>query len=224
MVFKSCRCSSTNEYNTLEPYVDTLTMSTHHSMEHEVCAQFTSEYVEKCQRGELKGKSIVEVVQNAKADLVRNNANGHHNHRPVGKAQVQDRGLVRGRMKETFAKTAAERFGSGWVGLGGKKDGKLAITSTMNQDNPLMPNVQEPMIPILDLDGWEHAYSLQYQNRRTEYIRGVLERGQLGPGRALLRGVCRQAKARVARDGGPRGAIDQPQASSRKVVRSQRVE
>jgi Fe-Mn family superoxide dismutase len=73
-------------------------------------------------------------------------------------------------MKEKFNNAAATRFGSGWAWLGVKADGKLAITSTPNQDNPLMPNVDEPLIPILGLDVWEHAYYLKYQNRRPEYI------------------------------------------------------
>lgn len=86
------------------------------------------------------------------------------------KSKIEDSFGSVDRMKETFAKTAAERFGSGWAWLGVKQDGSLAITSTMNQDNPLMPNMQVPMIPILGLDVWEHAYYLKYHNRRTEYI------------------------------------------------------
>lgn len=74
-------------------------------------------------------------------------------------------------MKDQFNKAASTRFGSGWAWLGVKPDGTLAITSTPNQDNPLMSKVvEEPMIPILGLDVWEHAYYLKYQNRRPEYI------------------------------------------------------
>jgi len=175
------------EYNALEPFVDTLTMSIHHSLEHEVYVQFTNEYVQKYQQGELKGKSIVEVVQNAHADPIRNNAGGHYNHSlfwtvmcspgtaaagPSGKlkTKVEDAFGSVDHMKELFTETAAARFGSGWAWLGVKRDGSLAITSTANQDNPLMPNAREPMIPILGLDVWEHAYYLKYQNRRAEYI------------------------------------------------------
>jgi superoxide dismutase, Fe-Mn family len=175
------------EYNALEPYVDTLTMSIHHSLEHEVYVQYTNEYVEKYQHGELKGKSIVEVVQNARAEQIKNNAGGHYNHSlfwtlmcspgsaasgPSGKlkAKIEDAFGSVDRMKEQFAKVAAARFGSGWAWLGVKSNGELAIASTMNQDNPLMPNAQDPMIPILGLDVWEHAYYLKYHNRRAEYI------------------------------------------------------
>merc|ERR1719335_1481928 len=76
-------------------------------------------------------------------------------------------------MKEQFTQAALTRFGSGWAWLGVKPDGKLGITSTANQDNPLMEGLEypvEPMIPILGLDVWEHAYYLQYQNRRPEYV------------------------------------------------------
>ena len=74
-------------------------------------------------------------------------------------------------MKAKFSDTAAKRFGSGWAWLGVTPDGKLAITSTPNQDNPLMDGAEgEKMIPILGLDVWEHAYYLKYQNRRPEYI------------------------------------------------------
>lgn len=75
-------------------------------------------------------------------------------------------------MKQQFNAAAATRFGSGWAWLGVDAHGKLCITSTPNQDNPLMPGADDPMIPILGLDVWEHAYFIQYQNRRVEYIRG----------------------------------------------------
>ncbi|KAJ0391059.1 hypothetical protein P43SY_010640 [Pythium insidiosum] len=175
------------EYNALEPYVDTLTMSIHHAMEHEVYVQFTNEYVEKYQHGELKGKPIDYVVQHARAEKIRNNAGGHYNHSlfwtvmcspgdaaagPTGqlKRKIEDAFGSVDRMKEEFTQTAASRFGSGWAWLGVKSDGSVGITSTMNQDNPLMPNANDPMIPILGLDVWEHAYYLKYHNRRTEYI------------------------------------------------------
>uniref|UniRef100_K3W5B6 Superoxide dismutase n=1 Tax=Globisporangium ultimum (strain ATCC 200006 / CBS 805.95 / DAOM BR144) TaxID=431595 RepID=K3W5B6_GLOUD len=174
-------------YDALEPYVDTMTMSIHHSTEHEVYVQYTNEYVEKYQHGELKGKNILEVVQNARAEPIRNNGGGHYNHSlfwtlmappgmsssgPTGqlKSKIEDKFGSVDRMKEEFAKVAAARFGSGWAWLGVKSDGSLDITSTMNQDNPLMPNAVDPMIPILGLDVWEHAYYLKYHNRRAEYI------------------------------------------------------
>jgi Fe-Mn family superoxide dismutase len=97
---------------------------------------------------------------------------GSTNTAPHGalKARIEaDFGSV-DQMKEKFNAAASTRFGSGWAWLGVKADGSLAITSTPNQDNPLMPHVENPMIPILGLDVWEHAYYLKYQNRRPEYI------------------------------------------------------
>jgi Fe-Mn family superoxide dismutase len=113
---------------------------------------------------------------------------GHYNHSlfwkwmaPVGescqgpsgalKAKIEDRWGSVDAMRKTFNEAAANRFGSGWAWLGVKSDGSLDICSTANQDNPLMKGIAEvPMIPILGLDVWEHAYYLKYQNRRPEYI------------------------------------------------------
>ncbi|ETW04856.1 hypothetical protein H310_03977 [Aphanomyces invadans] len=175
------------EYNALEPFVDTQTMNIHHTKHHQAYINNINNYINTAQGEELKTKSILEVVKSATAPAVRNNGGGHYNHSlfwtwmtspgstntaPHGnlKARIeQDFGSV-DQMKEKFNAAASTRFGSGWAWLGVRADGSLGITSTPNQDNPLMPNTEDPMIPILGLDVWEHAYYLKYQNRRPEYI------------------------------------------------------
>ncbi|KAF0747303.1 hypothetical protein AaE_007773 [Aphanomyces astaci] len=180
------------EYNSLEPFVDTQTMNIHHTKHHQAYINNINNYINTvraaCAQGEeLKTKSILEVVKTATAPAVRNNGGGHYNHSlfwtwmaapgstntaPHGnlKARIeQDFGSV-DQLKEKFNAAASTRFGSGWAWLGVRADGTLGITSTPNQDNPLMPNTEDPMIPILGLDVWEHAYYLKYQNRRPEYI------------------------------------------------------
>lgn len=120
------------------------------------------------------------------ATVVRNNGGGHWNHGffwKVMAAPTESNGPSAelksaidssfgslDEMKAKFNAAAAGRFGSGWAWLGLKADGTLGITSTANQDNPLMPIADDQMIPILGLDVWEHAYYLKYQNRRPEYV------------------------------------------------------
>ncbi len=98
---------------------------------------------------------------------------GESNPAPFGilKSKIEERWGSFDAMRTEFNQAAANRFGSGWAWLGVKSDGSLDICSTANQDNPLMQGIAEvPMIPILGLDVWEHAYYLKYQNRRPEYI------------------------------------------------------
>lgn len=172
-------------YTALEPYIDTQTMYLHHQMHHNA-------YVTKLNDAlhTTEPTDIIEIQRTAKnaTAAVRNNGGGHYNHSlfwkwmaPVGttnpapfgllKENVEKRwGSVEG-MRKAFSDAALARFGSGWAWLGVKADGNLEITSTANQDNPLMVGVAEtPMTPILGLDVWEHAYYLKYQNRRPEYI------------------------------------------------------
>ncbi|KDO30350.1 hypothetical protein SPRG_05061 [Saprolegnia parasitica CBS 223.65] len=172
-------------YEALEPYVDTETMKIHHTKHHQAYINNINNYI----AGEpsLAGKSIVEIVKTATVPAVRNNGGGHYNHTlfwtfmaPPGTSQAGPTGELKAKieqafgsvdaMKEKFNAAALTRFGSGWAWLGVKADGTLAVSSSANQDNPLMPNSEVPMIPILGLDVWEHAYYLQYQNRRPEYI------------------------------------------------------
>ncbi|TMW67821.1 hypothetical protein Poli38472_007493 [Pythium oligandrum] len=174
-------------YNAMEPYVDALTMTLHHTKHHQTYVHMANKLVETEQNGELKGKDIVEVVRKAKSQGIRNNAGGHYNHSlfwtwmaTPGTANTAPYGTLKTRIEEDFGSleemilqfdaAAATRFGSGWAWLGVLSNGKLGITSTPNQDNPLMPGADEPMIPILGLDVWEHAYFIKYQNRRPEYI------------------------------------------------------
>lgn len=176
-------------YEVLEPYLDKETMQLHHTKHHQA-------YVDKLNDGlkdlDAKYKDLVLVQKDALSlpTIVRNNGGGHYNHSmfwkcmaPVGSSNSSPIGELKvaisdsfgslEEMKKKFTDAAVSRFGSGWAWLGFKQDGSLAITSTPNQDNPLMFSKEDPdqyMIPILGLDVWEHAYYLKYQNRRPEYI------------------------------------------------------
>jgi len=174
-------------YVKLEPYIDNVTMKVHHTKHHQAFVTNLNQYVSSDKGAALKGKSLLEIVMSATETFVRNNAGGHYNHSlfwkwmaPVGHANMGPRGALKTRieedfgsldqMKQAFNAAAASLFGSGWVWFGVKSDGKLAITTTPNQDNPLMPNTTQQVYPILGLDVWEHAYYLKHQNRRPEYI------------------------------------------------------
>ena len=168
----------------LEPYIDAQTMEIHHGKHHQA-------YVTNLNNALVgtpgEGKSIDEIVANISQYPmpVRNNGGGHLNHSmfwkmmaPAGQGgacspELQaaiDRDLGgMDKMKEDFAKAAAGRFGSGWAWIIAT-GGKLAITSTPNQDNPLMDVAETKGSPILGLDVWEHAYYLKYQNRRPDYV------------------------------------------------------
>jgi len=170
------------EYQVLEPYVDKETMTIHHTKHHQT-------YVDKLNAA-TTDRDIIKLVKDAKNQPapVRNNGGGHYNHSlfwkwmaPVGSSHAGPTGELKEKieqafgsvdeMKKKFGEAAVNRFGSGWAWLGVKSDGSVAITSTANQDNPLMSGVADvEMIPVLGLDVWEHAYYLKYQNRRPEYI------------------------------------------------------
>lgn len=173
------------DYGALEPYIDTQTMHIHHTKHHDA-------YINKLNDA-IKGSNVSDIIsvqRHAKNSTVavRNNGGGHYNHSlfwkwmaPVGTANSAPFGALKeaieerwgsvDAMKKAFTEAAITRFGSGWAWLGVGADGKLEITSTANQDNPLMEGIVEKcMNPILGLDVWEHAYYLKYQNRRPEYI------------------------------------------------------
>jgi superoxide dismutase, Fe-Mn family len=173
----------------LEPHVDARTMEIHHGKHH---AGYVNNANAALEGTEWADKSVEEIITHldaipdAKRTAVRNNAGGHANHslfwtilspkgggKPsgaVGDAINKDFGSFDA-FKEQFNKAAATRFGSGWAWLGVKSDGKLCICSTPNQDNPQMKGIVEcPCKPVLGLDVWEHAYYLNYQNRRPDYI------------------------------------------------------
>lgn len=169
-------------YDALEPHIDAKTMEIHHSKHH---AAYTNNLNAAIEGTDLEGLTIEEIlVKGMDKPAVRNNGGGFYNHNlfweimspngggePTGElaAAINEAfGSFEG-FKEKFAQAAATRFGSGWAWLC-VKDGKLEICSTPNQDNPLMPEVGCEGRPILGLDVWEHAYYLNYQNRRPDYI------------------------------------------------------
>ena len=171
-------------HDALEPHLDAKTMEIHHTKHHQAYVNNLNAAIEKAP--ELQGKSLddlmksINTVPEAVRMAVRNNGGGHWNHsffwelmgpksggEPTGKLADAIKSTFGdfAKFKELFAAAAAMRFGSGWVWL--VSDGaKLSITSTPNQDNPLM----EGKKAILGLDVWEHAYYLKYQNRRPDYV------------------------------------------------------
>ena len=173
-------------FSALEPNIDTRTMEIHHGKHH---AGYTNNLNNAIAGTELEGKSIESILANVSkhSAAVRNNGGGYYNHclfweimSPDGggepsaqmnikKAIDRDFGSFE-EFKKEFSAAAATRFGSGWAWLCTDKNDKLFITSTPNQDNPLMDVADKKGTPILGLDVWEHAYYLNYQNRRPDYI------------------------------------------------------
>jgi Fe-Mn family superoxide dismutase len=170
-------------YDALEPHIDARTMEIHHGKHH---AGYTNNLNNAIAGTNLEGKSIKDILTNLDMSngAVRNNGGGYYNHDLFWKVMSPNGGgnptgaiataidAAFGSFdafKDEFAKAAATRFGSGWAWLC-VKDGKLVVCSTPNQDNPLMPGVGCSGTPVLGLDVWEHAYYLNYQNRRPDYI------------------------------------------------------
>ncbi len=171
-------------HDALEPHLDAKTMEIHHGKHH---AGYTSKLNAAVEGTDLEGESIEEILQNLDLSngAVRNNGGGFYNHRLFWEVMSPDGGgspsgdLAAAidehfgsfeKFKDAFSNAAATQFGSGWAWLCVHKDGSLEVCSTPNQDNPLMPNVSCGGTPILGLDVWEHAYYLNYQNRRPDYI------------------------------------------------------
>ncbi len=171
-------------YDALEPHIDARTMEIHHSKHH---AGYTNNLNGAVAGTELEGKSVEELLGNISKHsvAVRNNGGGFYNHNLFWKVMSPNGGgEPKGELadaikkdfgsfdafKEAFNKAAATRFGSGWAWLVKQADGKLVVSSTPNQDNPLMDIAEVKGTPILGLDVWEHAYYLHYQNRRPDYI------------------------------------------------------
>jgi len=172
------------DFNALEPHVDARTMEIHHGKHH---AAYVNNLNAAVQGTEHEGQSLEELMaQISKLPVaVRNNGGGHWNHSmfweimsPKGGGKPS--GALAGaidkafgsfeEMQKQFNQAAATRFGSGWAWLCVGADGGLFVSSTPNQDNPLMDIAEKPGRPILGLDVWEHAYYLHYQNRRPDYI------------------------------------------------------
>ncbi len=171
-------------YDALEPHIDARTMEIHHSKHHNA---YTTNLNNAIAGTDLEGKTIEEILSNLdlKNAAVRNNGGGFYNHNLFWRVMSPDGGgqpsgdlaeaIVRDfgsfdEFKALFSKAGATQFGSGWAWLCVHKGGKLEVCATPNQDNPLMPGVSCGGFPILGMDVWEHAYYLNYQNRRPDYI------------------------------------------------------
>jgi len=171
-------------YDALEPHIDARTMEIHHTKHHQ---GYTTKLNNAIEGTDLDGKSIEDILTglDMSNSAVRNNGGGFYNHRLFWEIlNPNDRGRLSGdllkavedafgskdAMVEKFSNAAATQFGSGWAWLCAHENGKVDICSTPNQDNPLMPGVGCGGTPILGLDVWEHAYYLNYQNKRADYI------------------------------------------------------
>lgn len=169
-------------YDALEPTIDAKTMEIHYTKHHQAYVDNLNKAIEGT---DLEGKSL-EDLQKIGTDkpAVRNNGGGHFNHslfwelltpggskEPVGnvKAEIEKIGGFE-KFKEDFSNAAKTRFGSGWAWLVKNSDGSVVVSSTPNQDNPLMPVADVQGTPILGIDVWEHAYYLKYQSRRPDYV------------------------------------------------------
>ena len=170
-------------HDALEPHIDTLTMQIHHGKHHQAYVDNLNKAVSGTDN---ENKSLDELVAMAGSisPAVRNNGGGHWNHTffweslgankggaPTGKLAdaINEAFGSFDAFKEKFAAAGMTRFGSGWAWLI-VKDGKLEVSSTPNQDNPLMDVADVKGTPILGVDVWEHAYYLKYQNRRADYL------------------------------------------------------
>lgn len=171
-------------YNALEPHIDAKTMEIHHSKHHQA---YVNNLNNALVGSDDTNKSLEELIKNISkySGAVRNNGGGHWNHSFFWTIMGPNKGGAPSgaladainsafgsfdAFKEKFAAAAATRFGSGWAWLIKTADGKLEVTSTANQDNPLMDIAEVKGTPIIGLDVWEHAYYLNYQNRRPDYV------------------------------------------------------
>ena len=173
-------------YDALEPHIDTLTMTIHHTKHHQAYVDNLNKAIAGTEAENMDIISLMGAISKFPA-AVRNNGGGHYNHTqfwmalqpnadgtPVGAladAINSTFGSVEA-LKEQMNAAGATRFGSGWAWLG-VKDGQLAICSTPNQDNPLMDIAECKCQPIFGIDVWEHAYYLHYQNRRADYLAAI---------------------------------------------------
>jgi len=173
----------------LEPHIDSWTMEIHHGKHH---AGYTKKLNAAVEGTDLAGKDILDILKNLDMNnsAVRNNGGGYYNHSlfwsvmspngggvPSGElaTAINDAcGSYEG-FKEKFAKAAGTRFGSGWAWLCVHPGGKVEVCSSPNQDNPLMPGIGCGGTPILGIDVWEHAYYLNYQNKRPDYVKAFFE-------------------------------------------------
>ena len=186
-------------YNALEPFIDAKTMEIHHTKHHQAYVNNLNAALEKHPNFNLKLEDFLADLSLVPEDIrnaVRNNGGGHFNHTffwsllkvnngegPKGKLldRINEAFGSFDNFKTEFSKAAATRFGSGWAWLIVTNDNKLVITSTPNQDTPLAEGR-----PLLGLDVWEHAYSLNYQNRRADYVSAFFQIVNWDKGAELL--------------------------------------
>jgi len=171
-------------YDALEPHIDARTMEIHHSKHHN---GYTTNLNNAIAGTELEGQPILNLLADMDMNngALRNNGGGYFNHslfwevmspngggEPTGELAEAINAAYGSfeAFKDAFSKAAATRFGSGWAWLCAHEGGKVEVCSSANQDNPLMPGIGCGGAPILGLDVWEHAYYLNYQNRRPDYI------------------------------------------------------
>lgn len=171
-------------YDALEPYIDKMTMEIHYDRHHRT---YYTNFMAAIKGTELEKLPMLTIFSNISAQpvAIRNNAGGFWNHEMFWNCMKPNGGgIPKGKLgdainstfgsfdefKKQFADAGVKRFGSGWVWLVVGNDGKLFITSTANQDNPLMNIADKPGKPVFCLDVWEHAYYLKYQNKRGDYI------------------------------------------------------
>lgn len=173
------------DFSALEPTIDSVTMRIHYTKHHQSYVTNLNNALEK-----ETNQPIEELLKNIskKTDVIRNNAGGHYNHSlfwstlsptPSNKIDPKFSEVIQttfgtlDSLKKTITLKGTKLFGSGWVWLILKSDNTLAITTTPNQDNPLMDLVQERGIPLLGIDVWEHAYYLKHQNKRSDYLNSI---------------------------------------------------
>ncbi len=171
-------------HDALEPHIDARTMEIHHGKHH---AGYTAKLNAAVEGTANEGKSITDILKGLDMSngALRNNGGGYYNHNLFWEVMTPNGGGVPSGdlaaaidkaygsfegFKDAFSNAAATQFGSGWAWLCVHKGGAVEVCSTPNQDNPLMPGVSCEGTPILGLDVWEHAYYLNYQNRRPDYI------------------------------------------------------
>jgi Fe-Mn family superoxide dismutase len=169
-------------YDALEPYIDKMTMEIHHSKHHKA---YYDNMMNAVKGTEMENKSLEEVFSNMSKypAAIRNNGGGYYNHNLYWEVMKVNGGKPSAKLEDAIVKTFGSmdelkkqftdagktRFGSGWAWLSVDKDGKLFVSSTPNQDNPLMDVAEKHGTPILGMDVWEHAYYLKFQNKRPDY-------------------------------------------------------
>lgn len=170
-------------YNALEPVIDAKTMEIHYSKHHKTYFNNFLAALKDTPAAEMDLKDLFAGISKQPA-AIRNSGGGYYNHKlfwenmssaktnpsPVLKSAIEKNFGSMDKFKEEFANAAKKHFGSGWAWLVAGKEGNLFVSETLNQDNPLMDVVEKKGTPLLCLDVWEHAYYLQYQNRRAEYV------------------------------------------------------